>query len=76
MTSTYTLNTGELTPDFIATLRKMYPGKDVEIVVREAETDTEYLLSSPANRAQLLAALADIEKGEHLVSVPSEKLTP
>jgi hypothetical protein len=81
MTSTYKLNIGELSPDFIATLQKLYVGKVVEIMVREAEDDTgpdptEYLLGSPENRRRLLAAVADIEKGEHLVSVPAEKLTP
>ena len=70
MYSTYTLNTDELTPQFIKALQQTYPGKRVEIVVQEALDETEYLLKDP----QLIKAVGDIKKGKNLVSVPLESL--
>jgi hypothetical protein len=84
MLSTFRLNTGELTPNFVLALQQSYPNKDVEILVREAPVssssvsnqadETDYLLASPANREHLLKVVADIERGEQLVSVPFENL--
>ena len=68
MYSTYTLNTDELTSQFISALQQTYPGKKVEIVVQEVQDETEYLLKD----AQLLAAVEDINNGKNLVSVPLE----
>jgi len=70
MYSTYTLNTDELSPQFISVLQNAYPGKKVEIVVQEAQDETEYLLKDP----QLLKAVQDIKDGKNLVSVPFENL--
>lgn len=70
MYSTYTLNTDELTSQFITALQKTYPGKTVEIVVQEIQDETEYLLKDP----QLLKAVEDIKKGKNLISVPIESL--
>ena len=70
MYSTYTLNTDELTSQFIAVLKQAYPGKKVETVVQEAQDETEYLMKDP----QLLKAVEDIRNGKNLVSVPLESL--
>lgn len=70
MYSTYTLNTDELTSQFITALQQAYPGKKVEIVVQEIQDETEYLLKDP----QLLKAVEDIKNGKNLVSVPLESL--
>jgi hypothetical protein len=53
MVSTYKLNTDELTSDFILTMQKSYPKKNVKILVRETDDETEYLLGTPANRSHL-----------------------
>jgi len=70
MYSMYTLNTDELTSQFISVLQNAYPGKKIEIVVQEAQDETEYLLKDP----QLLNAVQDIKNGKNLVSVPLESL--
>jgi len=70
MYSTYTLNTDELSSQFISALQYAYPGKRVEIVVQEAQDETEYLLKD----TQLLEAVEDIKNGKNLVSVPLESL--
>jgi len=66
--TTYTLNTDELTSQFILVLQQTYPGKKVEIAVQEAQDETEYLLKD----SQLLKAVDDIRNGKNLVSVPLE----
>jgi len=70
MYSTYTLNTDELSSQFISVLQNAYPNQKVEIVVQEAQDETEYLLKD----TQLLKAVQDIKDGENLVSVPLESL--
>ena len=68
MYSTYILNTDELSSQFISALQHAYPGKKVEIVVQEAQDETEYLMKD----LQLLKAVEDIKNGKNLVSVPFE----
>jgi len=70
MYSTYTLNTDELSSQFISVLQQAYPGKKIEIAVQEAQDETEYLLKDN----QLLKAVEDIKNGKNLVSVPLESL--
>ena len=68
MYSTYTLNTDDLTPQFILALQQNYPGKKVEIVVQESMDETDYLLKDQ----QLMKAVQDIRNGKPLISVPLE----
>ena len=70
MYSTYTLNTDELTPQFVTALQQNYPNKKIEIFVQEAQDETEYLLEAP----QLLKAVQDIKNGKNLVSVSLDSL--
>jgi len=70
MYTTYTLNTDELTSQFISALQQTYPGKKVEIVVQEAQDETEYLLKD----SQLLNAVEDIKNGKNMVSVSLDNL--
>jgi hypothetical protein len=70
MYSTYTLNTDELTPQFITALQQNYPQKKIEIFVQEAQDETEYLLKD----RQLLTAIQDIKNGKNLVSVSFDNL--
>jgi hypothetical protein len=70
MYSTYTLNANELTSQFITAVKETYPNKKIEIVIQEAQDETEFLL----NDQHLLKAVADIKDGKNLVSVPLEDL--
>jgi len=65
--STYTLDTDELTPQFIEVLQRAYPKKRIEIFVQEAVDETEYLLEDP----HLLKAVRDINAGRNMVSLDS-----
>jgi hypothetical protein len=70
MYSSYTLNTNDLTPRFIAILKEAYPNQEVEIAVQEVRDETEFLLKD----SQLLKAVEDVRNGKNLISVPLETL--
>ncbi len=74
MQSTYRLRADELTDDFVQSLKVAYRGKEIEIVVSDVLDDTDYLLSTEANREHLLGAIKDIEAGKNLSSFPLDAL--
>lgn len=76
MLSTYRVRADELTDDFVKALKAAYRDREIEITVSDVVDDTEYLLSSDANRDQLLGAIKDIESGEGLVSFSVDSLPP
>ena len=76
MNSVYRLRSDELTPEFITILKKSYPHKEIEITVDEVVDETEYLMSTSANRVHLENAIRNIEQHTNLVSVPVETLIP
>ena len=74
MLTTYTMRPSEMTMDFIRSIQAMFKDKQIEISVHEVADETDYLLSSPANKAHLLGSLAEAEKHESLVTVAEENL--
>ena len=68
METTYKLNVRELTPDFITTIQNMYLNRNIEITIREELDETEYLMSSPANREHLLKAIKNVEDGKNIIT--------
>lgn len=62
MNTVYRLRSDELTPDFITLLKASYPHKEIEIIVDEVMDETEYLMSSPANRLHLESAMRNVER--------------
>jgi len=65
MEAVFRLNTSELENSFITSLKNAYPDQNIEITVREQD-ETEYLLSSPANRERLLTAIENIKQGKNI----------
>ena len=63
MVLTYKLNTRELESTFIDSIKTTYPDQVVEIQVREQD-ETEYLLSTPANRERMERILKEAEDGK------------
>lgn len=74
MVTTYTMRPSEMTMDFIRSIQTIFKDKEIEISVHEVADETDYLLSSPANKKHLLASLAEAKNHERLVSLPEENL--
>jgi len=70
MYSTYTLNSDELTSQFIIALQQAYPSKKIEIIVQEVKDENENLFEDQ----QLLKAVQDIKNGKNLVAVSFDDL--
>ncbi|MCL6100916.1 MAG: hypothetical protein M1292_00265 [Bacteroidetes bacterium] len=64
MTTTYHLSANDLSVDFLKSLKSMYKGKTISITVEPEMDETEYLLSSEANRKMLLESIKQAENGE------------
>ncbi len=62
MNSVYRLRSDELTPEFNTVLKKSYPHKEIEITVDEVADETEYFLSTSANRVHLENAIRNVEQ--------------
>ena len=67
MHTIYRLNADELDNKFLESLKTMFGHKQIEIAVSEAD-ETDYLLRAPANREQLLQAVADVDANHNLVT--------
>jgi antitoxin YefM len=67
METVFMLNTRELGSSFINSLKDAYPDQNIEVRVR-GQDETEYLLSSPANRERLEKAVKNIEQGNNIIS--------
>lgn len=74
MVSTYRVNIDELTPDFIEGIKKVYQHQEVEIIIREVEDETEYLMKSPENHRRLLESIENIKQRKNLVTMKLEDL--
>lgn len=74
MYSTYRLPADELSTDFIKALKKAYQHREIEIIVQEVQDETEYLLSTTANREHLLRAIENVNNHTNLVHVEQEDL--
>ena len=72
METIYQLNADDLNEDFLEGLKASFKHKEIEIVVYERD-ETAYLLRSPANRARLLEAVADVEQNRNLTTPDQEQ---
>ena len=72
MVSSFTLRTEELNANFIETIKNLFANREIEIIVQDVQTDTDYLLKSPENRKHLLQSIASLENGQrlHVLSEP------
>lgn len=71
LTTTFIGDSSELNGDFLERIKSMFKGKKVEVIITEADgmDETEYLMSSAANREHLDRAIADIRDGKNVVEV-------
>lgn len=71
MLSVYYTNADELNTNFVESLQKSFPHKNIQILVKESD-ETDYLLSSKNDFDRLIAAKNDIENNFHLVTPNQE----
>ena len=72
MQTIYKTRANEIDPAILDSIKALYEDKQIEISVIEQDT-TEYLLSSEANREQLLRAIDDIEHGRNIITPDQEQ---
>ncbi len=69
------LNIEELSAEFVNNLKKLFPGKNVEIKVEEEMDTTDYILSNPAYANELSERIRSIEDNTAtLITVKPEDL--
>lgn len=64
MDVTYRLKANDLTEDFIRSIKAIFNNKEIAITIEEKMDETEYLLSSEANRKMLMESIGQAKKGE------------
>ena len=64
MKTSFRLNEKELTDDIINIIRTAFKNKEIEITVSDFLDETDYLLSTDANKKHLQKSIGDIENGE------------
>ena len=74
MYTTFHIKAVELDENFLKTLKKMFGNKKISITVEEEQDETEYLLSSPANR-QMLEESNNSEYGYEFTTEEFKKLS-
>ena len=72
MQTIYRTRANEIDTAILDSIKALYNDKQIEISVMEQDT-TEYLLSSEANREQLLRAIDDIEHGRRIITPDQEQ---
>lgn len=72
MKTSFRLNEKEFTDDIINIIRTAFKNKEIEITVSDFLDETEYLLSSEANKKHLQKSIADIENGEGITFTLNE----
>ena len=88
MESVYRLHTTELDERFLSAIKLLFEDKLIEIKITDVNSpeqngngnvehevdETTYLLSSPANRKRLLAAIDYVNSGKPLIEVNIDEL--
>lgn len=67
METVFKLRATELQNNFIDSLIALFKNNEIEITVRQVQDETEYLLSSPANKKALLDAIKEVKKNKNLI---------
>ena len=61
------MDVNELTVEVINSIKSAFKGKTINITISEAFDETEYLLSTPANKEHLERSIMQAEEGKVVV---------
>jgi antitoxin YefM len=67
METIFKLKTKELDMSFIESIKNLFKGKEIEITIKSAQDETEYLLSTPANKKKLFEAIDEVKRNKNLI---------
>lgn len=54
-------------------VKNLFKNEKIEISIRPAQDETEFLFNSPANKKHLLAAIKEVKKNKNLISFTGEE---
>ena len=74
MLATYRLNSNELDDVTLKSIFNTFKGKNIEIIIKEIEDETEYLSKNPVNNKHLLDAIENVKNKTNLVEVKFDDL--
>jgi len=72
MTTTYHLNVDELSIELVNSIKAAFKNKTIDITVSEAMDETEYLLSTKANKEHLEKSVRELEEGKGITMTIEE----
>ena len=64
MTTTYKLNAKELSIEVIKSIQEAFRDREIEIIVTDSIDETDYLLSTKANKDHLYKSIEDLNNGD------------
>jgi antitoxin YefM len=64
MTTTYKLNANQLSEDILKSIKEAFKDKEIEITVTDMIDETEYLLSTEANKKHLYESMEELDAGK------------
>ncbi|CAF1442921.1 unnamed protein product [Adineta steineri] len=64
MTTIYHIDLNELSGDIINSIKAAFKNKTVDIIVKESEDETAYLLKDKVNADLIYQSLSELENGE------------
>lgn len=67
METVFRLNDKELTPRFFETIKELFKNQEIEITVRTAPSETDYLFASESNKNHLLKAIEEVKANKNLI---------
>jgi hypothetical protein len=73
METVFRLKTKELDMSFIESIKHLFKGKEIEITIKTAQDETEYLLGSPANKNNLFEAIKEVKENKNLIRFSGEE---
>ncbi len=72
MTTTFRLNESEFSENIVKAIRSAFKNKEIEITVSDITDQTEYLLSTEANKKHLQKSIEDIDSGKGITLTLNE----
>jgi len=68
METVFKLKASELNRKFIESVKSLFKNEEIEISIKPARDETDFLLGSVANREALLAAISEVKNNKDLIS--------